>query len=86
MACNVDQLLDDACTNKFTCLPTLRHYDIVLAQLLCELVTTLQTGSGGTQEVFSGSGAPNVSPTATAAIWINTDDGSLYEWYLGAWH
>jgi len=37
MACDVNQLLDDACTNKFTCLPTLRAYDIVMAQLLCEV-------------------------------------------------
>ena len=43
-------------------------------------------GGGGITQVFSGAGAPTVTPTVSAAIYINTSNGSLYEWYGGSWH
>lgn len=43
-------------------------------------------GSGG--GVLSGAGAPVADPGETAALYIDTNDGTLYLWYgsPGAWH
>lgn len=38
------------------------------------------------QEGFSGSGDPAVSPVATTAFYVDTDDGTIWFWYNGAWH
>lgn len=41
-------------------------------------------GSGG--GVASGAGPPVADPGETAALYIDTNDGTLYMWYSGAWH
>lgn len=42
MACDIEQLQADACENGFACLSSLRQYDIVMAQLLCELKDAIE--------------------------------------------
>ena len=42
-------------------------------------------GSSST-EVFSGVGAPAVTPTVSAALYMDRNNGSLYEWYSSGWH
>lgn len=62
--------------------------------LLCQIMLNGGTGGGGVgaQEVFSGSGSPVgvVTPaaTVTAALYINTDTGELWQWYgtPASWH
>lgn len=43
MACDVNDLLEKACENKFTCLPDEKSRDVVLAQLLCDLKDAIET-------------------------------------------
>lgn len=47
MACDINETLAKACENKFSCLPSLREFDVVLAQLMCEVKTALENGGGG---------------------------------------
>lgn len=88
MACNVNTLLEDACTNGFSCIPTLRHHDIAMAQLLCEIKDALAGGITGVTGVYSGVGSPVgvVTPTGTAAVYFDTSDGTQWNYYSGAWH
>ena len=37
MACNINAILTDACTNKFTCVDSEKMLLIIIAQLLCEI-------------------------------------------------
>jgi hypothetical protein len=45
-------------------------------------------GSGGllTNEVASGAGAPAHTPSITTQLYVDTNTGTLYEWYSSAWH
>lgn len=90
MALDIDQTISSACGNKFTCLPSLREFDVVLAELLYEVKVALEAGGGGggLQYVFSGIGDPTgvVTPTATAAIYFDTSTGVQWNWYSGSWH
>ncbi len=46
-------------------------------------VTNVVTGSSA---LFSGSGAPSLTPTNAVALYINTNTAALYYWYGAAWH
>ena len=89
MACDVNQLLSDACTNKFSCLPSLRDYDIVLAELLCEIKDGLAGGISGVTGVYAGNYggvAPVFVPASSAAIAIDTTTGTQWNYFSGSWH
>lgn len=43
-------------------------------------------GGGGGTGLTCGSGAPVTAPTSGCGGYINTDDGSLFLYYSGAWH
>lgn len=79
MACNVNTLLQDACTNGFSCLGSLRDYDVVMAELLCEIKDAIEAGGGGgggPTQVFKGhygGAAPGTVPLASAAIAYDLD-------------
>jgi len=80
--CNTSTLLDSA--KCFQCLSK-KELQAVIAQLLCNI-------SGGGAEspltqVFSGVGDPTgvVTPTATAAIYFDTSDGTQWNWFSGVW-
>lgn len=42
MACNIDTILTDACSNKFTCVDSEKVLLIIIAQLLCEIAEATQ--------------------------------------------
>lgn len=44
------------------------------------------TGGGGGGSTLCGAGAPVDPPSGTCALYIDTNDGTLYEFYGGAWH
>jgi hypothetical protein len=51
-------------------------------------ISALDTGTGTTsasREIYSGSGQPNVTPTTSTALWVDTDTGIIYPYYEGAW-
>ena len=37
MACNIETIIADACTNKFSCVDSEKMLLIIIAQLLCEI-------------------------------------------------
>jgi hypothetical protein len=46
--CNIDQLLADACSNQFLCLePGSQTAQAVKNQLLCNLISAIESGAGG---------------------------------------
>lgn len=94
MACNIEELLQDACLNGFNCLPSQRSYDIVLAQLLCEILEASGGGGGGgggssEGEVFTGfygGGTPTQTPTQNAAIAYDRDPPqNMWVWDGSTW-
>ncbi len=83
--CNVDSLLSQA--NCFACQsPGL--WPILELQLLCNILSA-GGGGGGGQQVFSGAGDPTaggVVPAVSNALYIDTNTGTLYQWYSNLWH
>ena len=46
-------------------------------------------GGGGAQDVFTGTGNPTVTPSTSAALYIQQDSippGIIWQWYGGVWH
>jgi len=66
----------------FTCL-TLGQWQILELQLLCEI---LNAGGAGGAGILCGTGAPTSTPTVSCTLYIDTNTGTLYEWYNSAWH
>ena len=54
--------------------------------LILGAVSNITGGGGGGSATLCGSGPPVAAPTGTCALYIDTDDGTLYEYYSGAWH
>ena len=83
MACDVSTLLEDACTNGFSCIPTLRHYDIAIAQLLCEIKDAIEAGGGGGTTCcnVSGVGSPVgvTTPTVVNQFYRDTVGNTLWQ-------
>lgn len=92
MACDVNQLQRGACANGFSCLSNLRQYDVVMAELLCEIKEALVAGGGGgggTQRVYAGNYGgvkPVFVPATTEAIATDTTTGTQWSYYSGDWH
>lgn len=51
--------------------------------LLIKILNATVSGSGG---ITGGAGAPVAAPTSTNAIYVDTNTGTLYIYYSGAWH
>jgi hypothetical protein len=84
MTCNPETLMQSAAC--LDCLTT-KQLEMVKAYLLCQLFTMGGSGAlSALKQVFSGSGEPTITPTATDAIWINTDDQTMRTWFSNAWH
>lgn len=84
--CDLSTLLADACASGFTELNE-QQFRAVALQLACDI--SAGGGGGGGGSVFSGNYggvAPVIVPTTTAAIAIDTSDGTVWYWYSGAWH
>jgi hypothetical protein len=76
MSCTASSLLTAAAANGYFGLED-RGLKIAILQMLC---------AGGAGQIYSGSGEPTVTPSASQALYINTDDGTLRSWYSNAWH
>jgi len=57
-----------------------------LPLLLLGAVSGITGGGSGGSGVTCGSGPPVAAPSGTCGIYIDTDDGTTYKYYLGAWH
>src|SRR5262245_16422609 len=44
------------------------------------------SGGGRGGSTLCGSGPPVAPPSGAGALYIDTDDGTIYEFYSGAWH
>lgn len=44
------------------------------------------TGGAGGGGVTCGAGAPVAAPSSACALYVDTDTGTIYSYYLGAWH
>lgn len=70
--------------DQISCLRcALQPGDVPLA-ILGAVSNITSGGSGG--GVTCGSGAPVAAPSGACALYIDTDDGTLYMYYSGAWH
>jgi hypothetical protein len=78
---SVNALLEDA--KCYACLSPGIWMLLELA-LLQQIVNNGGGGSGGS--TLCGAGAPVAAPSGTCALYINTVDGTLYEFYNGSWH
>lgn len=79
-----------AVTDPQTLISQASCYDCYLAQypllelaLLAQIVANGGGGGGGTT---CGAGAPVAAPSTTCALYIDTNTGTLYSYYGGAWH
>lgn len=85
MACDAATLKTSACSNGFMQIAQVEWLArAVELQLLC----SISTGGGATQ-VFAanyGGGSPGTTPTADAAVAIDTSTGTVWYWYGSAWH
>lgn len=88
MSCNATDVFRSACTNGFAGLSSLRDYDVVLAELLCELkdaVSSISAG-GNAPVMYSHLSDPitlGLTPTdQTKTCMAYSDDGSgaTYGW------
>ncbi len=43
-------------------------------------------GGGGSSATSCGVGPPVAAPSGTCALYIDINDGTLYEYYSGSWH
>jgi len=50
------------------------------------LLKQIADGGGVGGGVSCGAGAPVAAPASTCAFYIDTTDGTIYEYYNGAWH
>lgn len=80
----VTQILSQACENRFSCLPSLRHFDIVLAELLLEI----RDGMSNVATVFANysGGQPTFTPASGTGTAVDTSNGTVWHYYSGAWH
>jgi len=73
----------------FSCLSP-QELQAIQTYLLCQLANDGGGGGGGdtitTAEVWAASGVPAHTPTIDRQIYLNTDDGTQYNWYSSAWH
>ena len=82
MSTEVSDLVDGAkCYNQ--CIPEGMQLP-VLIYLANEIL--ISGGVGGGAQVFSGSGAPTLTPTVSSALYVDTDTGQIWQWYSSAWH
>lgn len=68
---------------QFSCLP-LGIQNAIIVYLLDQI--NIGGGVGGATLCGAGSPVGKVTPTSTCALYINTTDGSLWQWYNGTWH
>lgn len=77
----VNEILSDACTNKFSCLPSLRHFDIALAQLLYDISINIGGGGGGQGCMLCGDVDPvDPPPNCTCAWYVNRTNSTTWYW------
>jgi hypothetical protein len=77
MACDAATLISLAVANGYNGLSNRDLKECILAAA-CKGAT-----SGA---VLHGTGAPVTDPGVEAALYIDDSDGTLYEFYSGAWH
>lgn len=66
----------------YACMPP-GFWQLFELALLQQIASNGGTGGSST---LCGSGAPVAAPSGTCALYIDTNDGALYEFYGGAWH
>ena len=75
-------IADSVCINS--CIPP-GFQLAVLIYLASQIAANGGTGSGATFADYGG-GAPTFTPSAGTGLAVDTSDGTLWEYYNGAWH
>jgi len=65
----------------FQCIPEGNKMNVLLY-----LACNFGGGGAGGGSVSCGAGAPVAAPSGTCALYIDSNDGTLYLYYGGAWH
>lgn len=76
---DAQELMDDIACLKCA----IQSGDVPL--LILGAVSSIASGGSGSSTPC-GSGPPVAAPSGTCGLYIDTDDGTLYEYYNGAWH
>ncbi len=58
--------------------------EAVQTYLLCQIANNGGAGGGGS--ITEGAGAPVAAPSSGTGAYIDTNDGTIYWYYSGAWH
>lgn len=76
MTCDIDELLQQACDNKFLCNLAEKDIQVLILQLLCNL------SGGAGQQAFSGDGAPSASlrPAFGAGVYYDYTNREWWGW------
>lgn len=75
MTCDIDTLLQQACTNKFLCNLSEKDIEVLILQLLCNF------NGGATQQAFSGDGAPTTQkPAFGAGVYYDYTNREWWGW------
>lgn len=84
MACNINTLLADACTNGFSCLDD-RSLKIAVLQLLCNTENTNgASGSGSPEGAVTGSPGKTYVNTANNDFYVKVTGTGKTGWVLKA--
>ncbi len=84
MACDPQTLISQA--NCLFCNIPDGMWNAVKLSLLCQIAAAGGGGGGSGSGVTCGAGAPVAAPASGCGLYINTNDGSIFEYYSGAWH
>lgn len=75
MTCDIDELLSQACANKFLCNLAEKDIQVLILQLLCNL------SGGAGQQVFAVNGPPTTQiPAFNAGVFWDNLNKIQYQW------
>ncbi len=83
MACDPQTLISQA--NCLLCTVPPGMWEAIKVSLLCQIAAA-GGGGGGGSSIECTVGIPATTPASACALAIDTSDGTIYEWYGGAWH
>ena len=82
MACDPQTLISQA--NCLLCTVPPGMWEAIKVSLLCQIAAG--GGGGGGASIECTTGIPTTTPTASCALAIDENDGTIFEWYQNSWH
>lgn len=83
--CDANTLVASAVASKYNSLSP-QQQAAVITTLLCSVASGGGVGGGGVSCEALGGATPTTPPSGDCAILIDTDTGTYWSFYSGAWH